>query len=57
MLLYVTSVKDFVSKYAFVVAPVSLAIELIPLTMYTHILRGPIDGAVILISKTLYNKV
>ena len=56
-LIVITRAKEFVSKYAFVVAPVSLAIELIPLTMYTHILRGPIDGAVILISKTLYNKV
>ena len=55
-LIVITSAKEFANKHAFVVAPESLAIQLIPLTIYTHILRGPIDGAVILISRSLYNK-
>ena len=53
-IVHIAKVASFYNNYEIVIAPASLATSLIAVSIETHILRGPINGEIVLIQRKYY---
>lgn len=52
----ISSTQEFNSEHEIIIAPATLIGDLVSLSIFTHITRGPIDGECVLISRKHYKR-